>query len=158
MSHQDQTIDQPINTVMVTMLRACGFEVRHNTVSGQHVVEGTIENAAAFYTLTLAGADAAPALQDKSTTSISPLIYPPSLSDDLAEVMGMPNFQCAPLAHGYRDAGLADIPRKAEAEQAFVIDKLVRLVIQHGVDWRVHAVADLDKVREVLQAKKKDAP
>lgn len=150
MKHQDQ----PINTAMITMLKACGFEVRLNTVSGQHQVEGTIENAAAFYKLTLAGADAVPALQANSTTSIGSLIYPSTLTADLGEVMGMPNFKCAPLAHGYRDAGLADIPRKAEAEQAFVIDRLVRLVIQHGADWRMHAAADLGKVRAALQAKK----
>lgn len=149
MSHQDQAIDQPINTAMITMLRACGFEVRYNTVSGQHLVEGTIESATAFYTLTVAGADAS--WRDAAPSTLT---YPASLTADLAEVMGMPNFRCAPIAHIYRDAGLANIDHKAEAEQAFVIDKLVRFVITHGADWREHAQAELNRVREIYIVKK----
>lgn len=82
------------------------------------------------------------------------LSYPATLTSELMAVLGMPNFQCAPIAHGYRDAGLADIPHKAESEQAYVIDKLVRFVILHGTDWRKHAAEDLGKVREILLIKK----
>jgi len=74
MSHQDQTIAQPINTAMITMLKACGFEVRRNIVSGQHLVQGTIENAAALYTLTLAGADAASPPQEVSNDAAAAAI------------------------------------------------------------------------------------
>lgn len=83
--------------------------------------------------------------------------YPDTLTTDLLDVMGMPNFMCAPIAHAYRDAGLATIAHKAEAEQAFVIDKLVRLVIAHGADWRKHASDELAKVRALLCAKKEGA-
>ena len=58
------------------------------------------------------------------------------------------------VSRRYRDAGLADIPHKAEYEQAFGIDKLVRFVILHGADWRKHAAEDLGKVREILLIKK----
>ncbi len=79
--------------------------------------------------------------------------YPESLTEDLQDVLGMPNFRCAPIAHAYRDAGEATIPHKAEAEQAFVIDKLVRHVIQHGPAWRTHAGAELTRIRDILKAK-----
>jgi hypothetical protein len=85
------------------------------------------------------------------------LAYPQSLNNDLLDVLGMPNFMCAPIAHAYRDAGRADIPRKAEAEQAFVIDKLVRFVIQHGTAWRQHASEELGEIRDVLQQKQAGA-
>jgi hypothetical protein len=78
------------------------------------------------------------------------LRYPDTLTEDLKEVLGMPNFQCAPIAHVFRNAGLADIPRKAEAEQAFIIDKLIRFVLAHGTDWRKHAVAELTQARDAL--------
>lgn len=81
------------------------------------------------------------------------LRYPDTLTEDLKEVLGMPNFRCAPVAHVFRNAGLADIPHKAEAEQAFVIDKLVRFVITHGTEWREHAVAELTQVRNAMEEK-----
>jgi len=87
-------------------------------------------------------------------TALADATYPHSLNHDLLDVLGMPNFMCAPIAHAYRDAGEADIPCKAEAEQAFVIDKLVRFVIKHGTDWRTHASAELGRIREILRARK----
>ncbi|OFA08805.1 hypothetical protein [Duganella phyllosphaerae] len=60
MSHQDQTTQE----TMITLLRACGFDM-HNIKHGQHQVKGTIENATAFFKLITAGADAnASASQD----------------------------------------------------------------------------------------------
>lgn len=76
-----------------------------------------------------------------------PLLYPDTLTDDLQEVLGWPNFRCAPIAHLFRDAG-ADIARKAEAEQAYVLDWLIRLTILHGPDWRAVAAADMQAAQE----------
>jgi len=87
-------------------------------------------------------------------TALAGATYPQSLNNDLLDVLGMPNFICAPIAHAYRDAGQAEIPRKAEAEQAFVIDKLVRFVIQHGTEWRKYASEELGCVRDILQKRK----
>ena len=70
------------------------------------------------------------------------LIYPEDLSDGLREILGMPNFVAGPFAHRFRDAG-HDIPRKAEAEQAFIIHWLTRLCLAHPEDWREHANAEL---------------
>lgn len=82
------------------------------------------------------------------------LHYPSTLTPELQEVLGMPNFRCAPMAHAFRVAGLADIPHKAEAEQAFVIDKLLRHVIAHGPEWRKHANAELDQMLGSLRTNK----
>lgn len=53
MTHQHQTTQES----MVTLLRACGFDM-HDIKHGQHQVKGTIENATAFFKLVTAGADA----------------------------------------------------------------------------------------------------
>jgi hypothetical protein len=89
--------------------------------------------------------------QGHATLMATTSTYPGSLTEDLHEVLGMPNFRCAPIAHAYRDVGEATIPHKAEAEQAFVIDKLVRFVIQHGAGWRTHASAELGRIRDKLR-------
>lgn len=53
----DQTLEQPINEAMITMLQACGFAVSLDPL-GDYCVKGGIESAAAFYKLTIAGAEA----------------------------------------------------------------------------------------------------
>ena len=65
----------------------------------------------------------------------------------IAEVLGMPNFVCGPFAHGFRMAG-ADIKRRSEDEQAFVLWRLLHLAILHGDKWREFATCRLqDRVR-----------
>ena len=84
------------------------------------------------------------------------LIFPEELTDELRFVMGRPNFWCGPLAHVFQAAGY-DIPKKAEAEQAFIIHWLVKLVLQHGSEWRTVARIELDaadlKAKELQAAK-----
>ncbi|WP_240733887.1 hypothetical protein [Herbaspirillum huttiense] len=76
--------------------------------------------------------------------------FPDALTPELTYVLGMPNFRCAPYAEIFRGAG-HDIPRKAEAEQAFVIHRMARAVLQHGAGWdaafaaELHAAADSAK-------------
>jgi hypothetical protein len=57
MTHTEQIIQHQIYSQLRIMLKACGFEVRQNSVTGQYQVEGTIESAAEFFKLTVAGAD-----------------------------------------------------------------------------------------------------
>lgn len=154
MSANNHITEQRIYGGLMTVLEACGFQVLRDPTGNHHLVKGTLEGAAAFYKLTVAGADAANPVQSEDVASASALTYPATLTPDLAEIMGMPNFRCAPIAHVYRDAGLANVARKAEAEQAFVIDKLVRFAIAHGADWRKHAQEELNQVRAVYVAKK----
>lgn len=61
---------------------------------------------------------------------------PATLNADLADICGMPNFQCALIAHAFRDIDGAIIPSKAEAEQAFVIHWLLGIYSEHGAEWR----------------------
>ena len=58
--------------------------------------------------------------------------YPDDLSADLAFILGMPNFQCAPIAHALR-AGGAEIATRSEAEQAYVMHWFIKLAIDPGV-------------------------
>jgi hypothetical protein len=71
--------------------------------------------------------------------------------DETRYILGIPNFQAGPIAHRFR-AGGADIPRKAEAEQAFVLRKMLNLYLQHGAKWRDEFVRELDLAGEAMVA------
>lgn len=73
--------------------------------------------------------------------------YPAELTPELSEVLGMPMWETGPLAHAFRAAG-RDIPRKAEAEQAFVLHWLTGLALQHGAKWRSVAADEIEKMAE----------
>lgn len=84
--------------------------------------------------------------------------FPDALTPDLSYVLGMPNLRCAPYAEVFREAG-HDIPCKAEAEQAFVIHRMVRAVLQHGAGWDAAFAAELraaaDRAKTTLPPKVK---
>lgn len=83
------------------------------------------------------------------------MIVPDELNDDLAEILGRPNFACGQLAHLMVKVGDADIPRKAEAEQAAVIFKLLGFYAERGTEWRAAAgewIDDMIKRREAQAA------
>lgn len=63
------------------------------------------------------------------------LSYPPTLAPGLAEILGQPCFVFIPYAHLWREGGV-EIPTKAESEQAYFIDKHLRLYMKHGEKWR----------------------
>ena len=92
------------------------------------------------------------ALADESKTS-NDLRYPVSITAALADVLGLPNFRTGPIAHVYRAAG-AEIRTKCEDEQAFVIDRYLRLAIVHGDEWRTAAEADLKEAYTRAEASK----
>lgn len=84
-------------------------------------------------------------------------IWPPALTEPLAEILGMPNFRAAPMAHLYRAAG-HDIAPKAEAEQAFVLHRFVGFALARGEAWRDFARADLLAAqRTVLEKREAEA-
>lgn len=58
------------------------------------------------------------------------------LSDDEKFIMGMPNFQCAGIAHRLRDMGI-DCNRKAEDEQALAILTMLHFYKEYGQQWNV---------------------
>jgi hypothetical protein len=74
------------------------------------------------------------------------LIFPRELTSDVQGVLEMMCFQCGPIAHAFRDAGRADIKRRAEDEQAFVLHWLLTLALQHGADWRKRAGEALEPI------------
>lgn len=72
----------------------------------------------------------------------NPLAFPREMTNAVAEVLGLMNFQTGPIAHGYRAAG-HDIKKRCEDEQAFVLHRFLLLALEHGPDWRKHAAEDM---------------
>lgn len=83
----------------------------------------------------------------------SPLTWPSELTPALAEVLGIPNFQCASIADSFRAAG-HEIPRRSESEQAFVIHRFAALALIHGNRWRIEAGKDIQAAIEKARATK----
>lgn len=79
-----------------------------------------------------------------------PRAYPATLSPALAEILGQPCFAFIQFAQLWREGGV-EINTSAEVEQAYFIDKHLRLYMQHGDKWRVafgvELAAMLDKVK-----------
>jgi hypothetical protein len=76
--------------------------------------------------------------------------YPEKMTPELEDVLGLPIFTTAPLAHAFRAAG-ENIPHKVEAEQAFVLHWLIGLVLAHGPAWRSIAAARLDVLAKEMK-------
>lgn len=77
--------------------------------------------------------------------------YPATMTAAIADVLGLMNFRTGPIAHVYRAAG-AEIRTKCEDEQAFVLDRFLRLALEHGDDWRTAAEADLKAAHTLAEA------
>ena len=86
---------------------------------------------------------------------------PDDLTEPVREVLSMMVWETGRLAHAYRAAGHAIAP-KAEAEQAFILHRLLGFALEHGKDWRKAAGADLSatiaRAREIEAATKDAAP
>jgi hypothetical protein len=80
--------------------------------------------------------------------------FPEQLTPDLREVLGMMIMQTCPIAHGFQAAGY-DIPKKTEAEQAFVLHWLVGLALKHGEAWRKAAADELSAIANKVQDARK---
>ncbi|CAG2144527.1 hypothetical protein LMG31506_03025 [Cupriavidus yeoncheonensis] len=75
--------------------------------------------------------------------------YPVELTPALREVLSLMVWKSGQIAHVLR-AGGADIPKKAEAEQAHVLHWLIQLALEHGVHWWEHAYASLKEIQDAL--------
>lgn len=73
---------------------------------------------------------------------VAPIDWPEEITPALAEILGRPNFMCGSIAQIYRRAGF-DIPNKAEAEQAFVLHRFVKIWAEHGDGWANAAAQDM---------------
>ncbi|MGS0647990.1 hypothetical protein ACU81Q_10200 [Komagataeibacter melomenusus] len=69
--------------------------------------------------------------KDAQIRHLQTITLPDEMTPDIESALGTICFRAAPYAHAFRKAGAA-IPAKAEAEQAFVIFKLLKGVLQHG--------------------------
>lgn len=92
-----------------------------------------------------------------SVEDVAPLTYPGELPPELHEALGMMIFESGPIAQSFRDVGY-EIPRKVEAEQAFILHWTIRLVLRHGVSWRKHGADDLRIIRDELIRRKAATP
>jgi hypothetical protein len=81
---------------------------------------------------------------------------PDTLDDELINILGRPNFICGQIASAMRQTG-ADIPRKAEVEQAHVIFKLLQIYAEHGpVEWMLAASQWIDGMIAQIAAKEEE--
>ncbi len=95
---------------------------------------------------TLCNACLAEALTHQVVPKAEPLVYPRVITPELFEVLGMMIFETSPLAHIYRAAG-HDIPTMREAEHAFVIDRAIRIALEHGENWSDVFMDDVKNAR-----------
>lgn len=63
------------------------------------------------------------------------LTYPEELTPELHDALTTMLWISSGIAHALRMDG-EDIPTKAEDEQAHVIHWFIKLVLEHGEDWR----------------------
>lgn len=75
--------------------------------------------------------------------------YPEIMTPAIADALSTMLWQSGRIAYIYRVAG-HDILTKAEAEQAFVLDRHIRLAIEHGDDWRQKAAEEIREIRELV--------
>jgi hypothetical protein len=76
-------------------------------------------------------------------------VYPTEITPALSEVLQLTIMSTAPVARFYRTCGY-DIPRKVEAEQAFMLHRLIGFALEHGDKWREVATAELDTMSAAL--------
>ncbi len=81
-----------------------------------------------------------------------PRVYPDEMTPQLEDVLELMNFRTVPIAHALRTGG-ADIPRKTEAEQAFVLHWMIKLAIDHPEDWHKRVGARLQEIADAAKAK-----
>lgn len=85
------------------------------------------------------------------------MIYPDKMDDELRWILGRPCFAVIHLSQLMREDG-AQIATKAEAEQAQVIDWMVRHYLRHGHEkWRAAADAEVSAMMERVKAKRAGA-
>lgn len=87
-------------------------------------------------------------------TAAPVLAYPSTLTVELEEALGFMNFKTGPIAHIFQAAGFP-VKRKCEAEQAFVLDRMVRAVLTHGINWYDAFCDDVRAQMDAAEAKEK---
>ena len=86
-----------------------------------------------------------------------PLTFPAELGDPLtspiAQVLAeaYEPWNLAAIGRAFRDNGI-DLPRRVEAECAYVLHWLLKVALEHGPDWRERAQAQIDALKPAHEA------
>lgn len=72
------------------------------------------------------------------------MVLPDEMNDTLQGILGRPCFACGQIAAILRHRG-AEIPRRAEDEQAYVLFWALGLYARHGDDWETVGLAEMLK-------------
>lgn len=78
--------------------------------------------------------------------------YPAEMDDTFREILGTPNFSVARIVNIFRQAG-ANVPNKAEAEQAYFIHWATKLYLEHGADWKKFGDVEISNHVKTIQEK-----
>ncbi|CAN5371104.1 hypothetical protein BH10PSE14_BH10PSE14_04670 [soil metagenome] len=73
--------------------------------------------------------------------------YPAYLPPAVAEILGMPPYELHPVWMAMREVGIA-VPTRYEGELSAALHFLLPFAIEHGDDWRTHAVNELERLRD----------
>lgn len=84
---------------------------------------------------------------------MSQLIYPVDAPPELLHALGLMIFQTAPIARVFRAAG-HDVPAKVEAEQAFILHRLVKHVLESGPLWET--AFDIEYKKALAEARHRE--
>lgn len=78
--------------------------------------------------------------------------YPVEMTPALAEVLGQPNFRLHTFWMALREVGVEIKPRY-EDEAAAALHFLIPFALEHGDDWRRHAVDRLLAMKALHEAR-----
>lgn len=82
------------------------------------------------------------------------LIFPRELTPELTEVLGQMLWRTTPIAHAFRDGAGAEIRRRVEDEQAYVLHWLTALALEHGRGWGPAAADRLAELSRSIAARR----
>ena len=67
--------------------------------------------------------------------AIRPSLLPAEMTPEIREVLGLMVFTTGPLAQLFRTGG-AEIPKRIEDEQAFILFRFLHLALAHPASWK----------------------
>lgn len=115
-------------------------------VDGQDAITSAIEYSAGTYDMSVYHPDTMAYDGYKAMVARAPgapvTVLPAEMTPAIREVLGLMISRTGPLAGLFRTGG-ADIPKRIEDEQAFVLFRFLHLAIEYGADWQKVADADV---------------
>lgn len=90
---------------------------------------------------------------DESHAADAPLIYPAEFNIHLRAILGTMCFQVIRFMPIYRVSGF-EIPNKAEDEQAFMLDRLLRSYLKNGDKWEIAINDEMRALHKKMRGEK----